>query len=98
MFCHVRDFNHVLNFDECDIVFKSDNYIKRRIVESSLISSLPNFNLSDGQYSFNKIICNRIMKCIKMPRGNVQTDATSENRSRDNPIPTGQPPPGGGII
>ena len=57
VFCHVRDSNHSIDFQGSKFIFKSKNYVKRRIVESSLITSIPNFNLSEGQYSFNRVIC-----------------------------------------
>ena len=67
VFCHVRDFNHSIDFQGSKLVFKSKNYVKRRIVESSLITSIPNFNLSEGQYSFNGVICKQINKIVKLP-------------------------------
>ena len=67
VFCHVRDYNHSIDFQGSKLVFKSKNYIKRRIVESSLITSIPNFNLSEGQYSFNSVIRKQINKIVKLP-------------------------------
>lgn len=56
IFCHVRDYQHSLDFDQARIVFSSDDYIKRRVVESALISSTKNMNLSQGHFAFNKVI------------------------------------------
>ena len=56
LFCHVRDQQHVFDFDQAKIVFRSNDYLKRRIVESALISSTPNVNLSQGHFAFNKVI------------------------------------------
>ena len=84
VFCHVRDFDHVVDFNNCQLVFKSNNYIKRRIVESSLISSTPNFNMSVGQYSFNSIICNQIIKQVKYRRVNPQVTHPRTLRGRGN--------------
>ena len=56
IFCHVRDFQHSLDFDQATIVFSSDDYIKRRVVESALISTTQNMNMSQGHFAFNKVI------------------------------------------
>ena len=56
LFCHVRDQQHFFDFDQAKIVFNSNDYLKRRIVESALISSTPNINLSQGHFAFNKVI------------------------------------------
>ena len=56
VFCHVRDYGHSLDFDKARIIFSSDDYIKRRVVESALISTTQNVNLSQGQFAFNKVI------------------------------------------
>ena len=55
-FCHVRDNQHSLDFDQAKIVFSSDDYIKRRVVESALISTTQNMNMSQGHFAFNKVI------------------------------------------
>jgi hypothetical protein len=56
IFCHVRDHEHSVDFEKARIVFSSDDYIKRRVVESALISTTQNMNLSQGHFAFNKVI------------------------------------------
>ena len=56
LLCHVRDHQHPIDFDQARIFFRSDDYVKRRIVESALISTTENMNLSQGQFAFNKVI------------------------------------------
>ena len=56
IFSHVRDFNHTLDFNNSKISFKSENHILRRIVESTLISEVSNFNQSSGHYKVNPLI------------------------------------------
>ena len=56
IFCHVRDTQHSIDFDQAKIVFSSDDYIKRRMVESALISTTKNINLSQGHFAFNNVI------------------------------------------
>ena len=48
--------NHAIYFDKKELIFPSEDYVKRRIVESSLIDSRINFNLSAGQFKLNKIL------------------------------------------
>ena len=67
VFGHIERLNHSIDFQGSKLVFKSNNYIKRRIVESSLIEPIPNFNLSEGQYSFNSLICKQVNKIVKLP-------------------------------
>ena len=62
IFCHVRDYQHEIDFDRAKIVFSSDDYLKRRVVESSLISTTKNMNLSQGHFVFNKVITSRSNK------------------------------------
>ena len=56
LFCHVRDHQHQIDFDQAKILFRSEDYVKRRIVESALISTTKNMNLSQGHFAFNKVI------------------------------------------
>ena len=56
LFCHVRDHQHQIDFDRARIMFRSEDYVKRRIVESALISTTENMNLSQGHFAFNKVI------------------------------------------
>ena len=66
IFCHVRDYDHSFDFDGAKIVFHSDDFIKRRVVESALISTTKNVNMSQGHFAFNKIIAGIIKsKCCK---------------------------------
>ena len=44
------------------LVFRSDNYFTRRIVESSLIASYPNFNISPGNFKFHRVLQASILK------------------------------------
>lgn len=57
---HVNGYNHVFYFINCHLVFKFNDYVKRKIVESSLISPIPGCNSSAGQFSFNKINYNKV--------------------------------------
>ena len=45
-----------MDFDRAKNCFHSDDYIKRRVVESALISTTRNINISQGHFAFNKII------------------------------------------
>ena len=47
-FIHVRDQDHAIDFNQANIVYRSDNRHKRLIIESALINHLNNFNLMPG--------------------------------------------------
>ena len=52
--------NHLINWGSVKIIYKSTNYINRKLVESALISSLPNINISSLIYYLKNIINNSI--------------------------------------
>ena len=64
-FTHITLCNHRINFDEAKLVYKSENYIERRIVESTLIASVDNFNLSEGNYKLGPFLQTFILKHIR---------------------------------
>ena len=61
-FLHKINFNHNINWDEAKLLFKSNNYFTRRVVESSLINMYPNFNVSKGSFRFDKVFQNAILR------------------------------------
>ena len=62
VFIHKIENNHQINWDAARLLFKSNNYFTRRIVESSLIDSFPNYNVSPGHFKFNKVFQTAILK------------------------------------
>lgn len=56
LFNHIVNEDHRIDWDAAKLVYKCNDYYKRRIVESSLIGTMPNFNLGSGHFQFNKII------------------------------------------
>ena len=56
IFCHIRDYEHSFDFDKAEVLFRTDDYLKRRVVESALICTSKNVNLSQGHFAFNKVI------------------------------------------
>ena len=52
--------SHAIDFENKKLVFPSENYIERRIVESCLIDTKDNFNISAGHFKLNKIL-NKIL-------------------------------------
>ena len=61
-FIHKIDNDHRIDWNSAKLLFKSNNYFTRRIVESSLISYYPNFNISPGHFKFNKVLQTYILK------------------------------------
>ena len=61
-FLHKINLNHNINWDEAKLLFKCNNYFARRIVESSLISFYPNYNVSKGNLKFDKAFQTAIIR------------------------------------
>ena len=67
IFCHVRDFNHPIDWQSAKIVFKSSSLQNRLLVEGCLIASLGNMNLSDGLFKIDELL-----KCLILKQSNVK--------------------------
>ena len=61
-FIHKIENDHCIKWNSAQLLFKSNNYFTRRIVESSLIACSPNFNISPGNYKFHKVLQASILK------------------------------------
>ena len=64
LFNHKTDLDHQIDWDGAKIVFKSNSYFKRRIVESTLIAAYPCFSLSDGHLKLNKAFKTQIVNSL----------------------------------
>ena len=62
IFLHYKDFNHTANWQNSKVIFKSNNYKKRRLLESALINTFPNMNTSHGSFQLNPVINNILIK------------------------------------
>ena len=67
IFCHVRDFNHPIDWQSAKIVFQTSSLQNRLLVEGSLIASLDNMNLSDGLFKIDELL-----KCFILKQSNVK--------------------------
>ena len=58
LFVHLRDFGHRINWNLSSVICKSNNFIERNIIESSLIQITwqNNMNTSKGLYSLDQVI------------------------------------------
>ena len=56
LFHHMESSSHGIDFEKKELLFRSEDYVERRIVESCLIDSKNNFNISAGQFKINKIL------------------------------------------
>lgn len=63
LFVHLRDFNHCINWEEAKVIVKSNSYLNRNIIESSLIKDtfVNNLNLSHGLYKLDNFIIKKIV-------------------------------------
>ena len=69
-FHHMESTNHAIDFQKKELLFCSEDYVKRRIVESCLIDSQANFIISSGHFKINKILNKIILNDVdkKKPR------------------------------
>ena len=56
LFNHAFNNNHQIKWDGSKLLYKCDNYHKRRIVESALIDKIDNFNISSGCFKLDPIM------------------------------------------
>ena len=56
VFNHAFNNNHRINWDGSKLLYKCDNFHKRRIVEAALIDKTDNFNISNGCFKLDPII------------------------------------------
>lgn len=74
LFKHVSEQGHTINWDSSTIVYPSQCNFKRKIVESALIASTPNFNISKGQWTPDIISLSVVQDLLP---GQVNPDPTS---------------------
>ena len=65
-FLHKIRIDHAINWNDAKILFRSNDYLKRRLVGSSLIGGFPNFNISEGHFKFNNILQTAILKAVRL--------------------------------
>ena len=68
LFNHMESTDHGIDFQKKELLFCSEDYIERRIVESCLIDSQPNFNISAGHFKINKILNKIILNDVSKKR------------------------------
>ena len=64
LYVHMTNNDHLMDFKNSTLLYKSSNYIERRVIESCLIKEYPNCNLSEGNFKPNPIIKDVILKQI----------------------------------
>ena len=72
VFNHVQKFSHPMKWEDAQEIFKSNSLVERLMVESVLIKTTNNFNMSDGLYKIDNILLELLktdekIKKIKMP-------------------------------
>ena len=71
LFNHMETSDHCIDFDSKKLVFPSEDYIERRIVESCLIDSKKNFNISAGHFKLNPILNKIILFNVDKKRAEI---------------------------
>ena len=64
-FQHVNTTNHSIDFTSAKLIHNCDNHNNRKIIESTLISQLDNFNISPGQNKFGPLLQHLVYHKIK---------------------------------
>lgn len=69
LFVHVRDNNHVINWNNSKEIKTSKSLVDRNIIESSLIKQTfnENLNISEGLYKLDKYITHKISSHFTVP-------------------------------
>ena len=64
MFVHIMNKSHSINWNSAKLIYKCSDYYKRRIVESTMINSFPNMNISGGSFKLNNMFNGIILSNI----------------------------------
>lgn len=83
IFCHAFQNNHCIDWESTRLLYKCNNYVKRKVIESVCIEQTRNFNLSEGTYKLDPLMRFIVHKSLPDP-GNP-TPLTGQ-------VSTGQPP------
>ena len=68
LFCHLRDYQHRIDWNSARILFSSQNYFTRRLVESAEIATSNNFNLKAGDVQVDPVLASFIHNVIHKTR------------------------------
>ena len=64
IFLHIQNTQHSINWNNPRLVYKSSDFVRRRVVESTLINNFENMNVSNGSFKLNKVLENIIIKNV----------------------------------
>ena len=64
LFQHMQNVGHVIDWNNSTMLFKSNCSFSSKIVESCYIDSLPNLNISGGQWNLDPVLGKAIKKII----------------------------------
>ena len=56
LFKYQRSYNHIINGNKGEIIFRSNGYIERLIIETCIIRKCNGINLNDGLYKLDIIV------------------------------------------
>ena len=59
---HLIEKEHLVNWDSAKVIYASTNYINGGLIESVLIGSFPNINISPGGCVFDDMIDEILLK------------------------------------
>ena len=62
IFLHIQNTQHSINLNDPRLVHKSSDFVRHRVIKSSLINNFENMNISNGSLKLNKVSENMIIK------------------------------------
>ena len=67
VFHHAYQNNHCIDWNASKLMYKCNNYVKRKIIESVYIDQRQNFNLSEGTYKLDPLMRYIVNKSLSDP-------------------------------
>ena len=68
LFVHLSERNHSIDWENAKVIYKIKNEKKRKIVESAVINSVKNVNISDGFYNFDSLTSKYVIEAANLQK------------------------------
>ena len=67
LYRHVWNKDHRVDWKNSHLLYKCNDFIKRRVIESMCIEKYDNFNLSEGAFKLDPIMRSLVVKSLPAP-------------------------------
>ena len=68
LFMHMSTNDHLIDWQNTEMLYKTSNLHKRKIVEAALIQSVPNYNLNEGNYKFDRLLSTYVIQAASLEK------------------------------